>query len=453
MMVSGNEHTGFFHCDVILNEVPVIAGLNRDAERLIGQKQSTCVGKEIFQIHFFNYMLKTFLHELHLPVAREKCILEMPVQFRYNKCEVTSFILCQKSRLSFMLEIGFTSNGGQQDTGQCFSRASLNPLFVHDIGGLVVFNRNGVLLANRGAGKILCQPLDKIHQWSHAQLKAVLTDDQVESVSMRINDILMLDKPNTSFECSILSGRNEENWLECFGCRIRYERKPACLVSFHDISLQKRFARVHPHLVSDNTAVITERQRIARILHDSAAQNLSLALMRLAMLRPKTQETEEYELVMESYRLVMSCARQLRDLSHQLDDNDPDNDNLIKTLKHTLIQLNRGNGPKFSLIDRCADGLRLPPNLRIAISNVLGELFANICRHSESRNAIVILETTGGALKIIVKDDGRGFQCESGADFGFGLKHVRNRILSLNGDFSIRSQKNKGTRVEILLPL
>ena len=452
-MSSSTEYTAAFHCELNANGMPIIYSMNTDAEKLTGQTAAGCIGKEVFQIHLFEYMLRHFLHELEMPTQDQKHILAMPIHFPYNQFDVTHFVLHQHSSKRFLAEIQFTEGTRNPTPVPSCTRAIIAPVFDNDLCGIVIFNPKGVCFANPGAGKVLRHATEDICQWNHAQLMDVVSDTDSQLVTTHIGDVMRLETPHAAFQCSIRSGNNEEKWINCFARRIRYERKPACLLTFCDNSLQKRFEQVHPHLVNDNSAVFTERQRIARILHDSAAQNLSLALMRLAMLRPRIQQSEEYELVMESYRLVMSCARQLRDLSHQLDHDSTENDNFLKVLNQTLAQLNRANGPHFSLIDRCPAGVRLPSNLRIAVSNCLGELFANICRHSESKNAVVIMEMVSDSLKIVVKDDGCGFYCDDASSFGFGLKHIQRRIESLGGKFLIQSSMGVGTRVEMIFPL
>jgi signal transduction histidine kinase len=83
---------------------------------------------------------------------------------------------------------------------------------------------------------------------------------------------------------------------------------------------------------------------------------------------------------------------------------------------------------------------------------VVREALQNVIRHSESRTAdcLVRLDT---ALRVTITDTGCGFDAQSVPGGHFGLRGMRERVLSLGGEFKLESQPGRGTILEFSLPL
>jgi signal transduction histidine kinase len=79
------------------------------------------------------------------------------------------------------------------------------------------------------------------------------------------------------------------------------------------------------------------------------------------------------------------------------------------------------------------------------------ESLTNVAKHAGADAAPVRLSHSGGRLRLIVEDDGRGFE-PNGARSG-GLANIRDRVEALHGKLSIESQLGAGTSVSAELPL
>jgi len=93
---------------------------------------------------------------------------------------------------------------------------------------------------------------------------------------------------------------------------------------------------------------------------------------------------------------------------------------------------------------------RLPEQVELAAYHVVSEALANTVKHAAASDVHIYVEAGQGALRIKVRDDGRG-----GATFarGSGLVGLRDRVEALGGNLSLHSPRGAGTTVSIALPL
>lgn len=97
---------------------------------------------------------------------------------------------------------------------------------------------------------------------------------------------------------------------------------------------------------------------------------------------------------------------------------------------------------------------RLPPDVETTIFRIVQESLSNVRRHAHAGSVTVRLEQHGSdAVRILVEDDGIGFDPASVADDHFGLEGIRQRALLLGGEPVLTSSPGRGTRVVVTLPL
>ena len=86
------------------------------------------------------------------------------------------------------------------------------------------------------------------------------------------------------------------------------------------------------------------------------------------------------------------------------------------------------------------------------------ELLVNVAKHAQANQVTVLMEVTDGVLKIVVQDDGVGFDSRElsqpeGIKGGFGLFSIKERMTDLGGALEIESQPGKGGRAILTVPL
>ncbi|WP_159439329.1 ATP-binding protein [Tenacibaculum agarivorans] len=193
----------------------------------------------------------------------------------------------------------------------------------------------------------------------------------------------------------------------------------------------------------------TERKQIAEILHDNVSALLSSANMHLQA--SHKQFGDEIPIELEKTRqIIVEASQKIRDLSH----------NLVSSilLKFGLEFAIKDAAKKFSNSEikiNAAVGTihRYAQDYEIKVFNIVQELINNVLKHSQAKNAYIILEEEDAVLNLIVKDDGVGFDQVSEEETGIGLSQIKARIRMMDGQFFIDSTKGKGTKVMVNIPV
>ena len=102
-----------------------------------------------------------------------------------------------------------------------------------------------------------------------------------------------------------------------------------------------------------------------------------------------------------------------------------------------------------------ADG-DLPLPVKTALFRIVQEALTNIARHSEAKMVSVLVQKSAEEVRLLVEDDGRGFDERSArpaAGGHVGIHGMRERAAMLNGKLWIESSQGKGTTVCVVIPL
>jgi signal transduction histidine kinase len=88
------------------------------------------------------------------------------------------------------------------------------------------------------------------------------------------------------------------------------------------------------------------------------------------------------------------------------------------------------------------------------VYNIVQELINNVLKHSEAQNAVILLKEDKRTLKIVITDDGKGFDPKKVKNKdGIGINQIEARVFMLKGIMNIESEIDGGTRIEINLPI
>jgi signal transduction histidine kinase len=200
----------------------------------------------------------------------------------------------------------------------------------------------------------------------------------------------------------------------------------------------------------------SERRHLSRELHDQIGQALTAAKINTEMLRTAVP-SESVARLNENAAILDGLLQQTRQISLDLRPPLLDDLGLIAALRwYVNQQAERARlEAKFSA-DPGADDV--PPHIQILFFRVAQEAITNVVRHAEARRLTVELRRAESSLRLIVRDDGKGFDvaaaelhAEEGASLG--LLGLKERPALAGGSVRIISSLDQGTTVEILLPL
>lgn len=202
-------------------------------------------------------------------------------------------------------------------------------------------------------------------------------------------------------------------------------------------------------------AVLAERQRLAREMHDGLAQVLGATHLRLRGLGPRAEGLHDARLVEELEDIADSCQEAYQDVREAISGlREAAPHGLLASLRNYVDKFARQSGLQASLVCDVAHDLDLSPRCEVQVVRVVQEALTNVRKHADATRALVRVSETGRSTVFTVEDDGCGFELLPGAERdGYGLQSMRDRIQLLNGRLSVESAPGRGTRVVAEVPV
>ena len=198
-------------------------------------------------------------------------------------------------------------------------------------------------------------------------------------------------------------------------------------------------------------AVMEERNRLARDLHDSAKQKAFAALAQLGtvngMSRNLPQELSPH--LSEAETLIYEVIQELSFLIQEIYPIALQEKGLQTTLREYVFEWEHRNDAVVNL--NIQNGRDLPLETEQAVYRVIQEALANIARHSKAKRADISLVYNHEVLQVMIADDGCGFDMQQKAK-GMGFRSMRERISSIRGTLQVQSAPGQGTRLIIQIP-
>ena len=201
-----------------------------------------------------------------------------------------------------------------------------------------------------------------------------------------------------------------------------------------------------------------ERRRIARELHDGAAQNLFGITINLSNLeQQKANPAETSRLIAECQSLAEQSLQEVRTFSYLLHPPILDQAGLALALQWYVEGFTKRSGIYVNLIVLEEIG-RLPLEVETALFRIVQESLTNIRRHSGSETASIRLEKQTSEVKLEIADHGHGMASsglpdaiDNVAELGVGIPGMRQRLRQLGGRLHIQST-NHGTTIVAVVP-
>jgi signal transduction histidine kinase len=207
----------------------------------------------------------------------------------------------------------------------------------------------------------------------------------------------------------------------------------------------------------EREAIIEERRRIAREIHDGVAQSLSYLNLKTKsvsdLLTSKdnvqalTELNEIREVVQDTYEDIRESIDQLSTEIKSV--------SILASLGYYVREFSSNNGipVQFEISKPFA---QLSPVAELQLLRIAQEALTNVRRHAMASSVEVTLRNTAGEVEMVVKDNGKGFNLEELEEYppGYhGLAIIRERAEGLGGNVLITAAPNQGTEVKVNLPV
>ncbi|GAA4204264.1 sensor histidine kinase [Actinocatenispora rupis] len=213
-------------------------------------------------------------------------------------------------------------------------------------------------------------------------------------------------------------------------------------------------AGLHAQLLSAarEAGVLDERARLAREIHDTIAQGLTGIITQLQAAKG-VPEKERY--LETSLGLARQSLGEARRSVQALRPAPLEDAHLPEAVTQVVADWSALHGVPATA-DTTGTPRRMHPEVEVTLLRACQESLANVARHARAGRVGVTLSYMEDVITLDVRDDGVGFdpddRPEAGADGGFGLTGMRQRVTRLGGSLSVESEPGAGTAISAIVP-
>lgn len=207
------------------------------------------------------------------------------------------------------------------------------------------------------------------------------------------------------------------------------------------------------------TAQETERKRISHELHDELGQALTVLKLQLRSIEQKLRDDQGTleEGCAEAQESVDRIIENLRRLSQDLSPAILEDLGLSAALNSLIENFSKHSGMEVSLDAQDLDEL-FPEKAKILIYRIFQEAFSNIAKHANASNISVKIGKQNSKAVFLIEDDGQGFDLSEArlrflSERGMGLATMDERARMMGGSLVISSEKSRGTKVALTVPV
>jgi signal transduction histidine kinase/HAMP domain-containing protein len=224
------------------------------------------------------------------------------------------------------------------------------------------------------------------------------------------------------------------------------------------VGLAVENARLYRH--SRQAAILDERNRMAREIHDSLAQGLTGIIVqleateRLAQRRPEQAGKALHRALDLARHSLQEARRSVWGLRPRTLEGSTLAEAVSGHISAMQEQEKDGLALHFSI---SGEERALSPDAELNLFRITQEALSNVQRHAQAHNARVQLSFEEGQVRLLMQDDGRGLSPAdlhdpSNGDGGFGLIGMKERASLLGGEMRVSSIPGEGTQVEVIVP-
>jgi signal transduction histidine kinase len=285
------------------------------------------------------------------------------------------------------------------------------------------------------------------------------TDDSRQSLALALGSVLPGDEPLERRELTLSWGDKEPRTCLVSARRLnsRDSDQQLLLVALEDVTERHHREALQHHLVEALVrARDEERRAIARDLHDHVGQALTAHTLHLEQLERSRDLGEAKRRAAELHQRVEELLSEVSRIASQLHPHRLEQLGLVAALGQHLAEFQGTHAVGVDFMATGFDGPteRLPPQVEIGVYRMVQEALTNVARHAEASSVNVIVHRSSGRLRVVVEDDGRGFEPVRPSDSTrMGLATLRERAQLLGGQLTVESSPGKGTTIAVTIPL
>lgn len=203
---------------------------------------------------------------------------------------------------------------------------------------------------------------------------------------------------------------------------------------------------------AEERAVLEERRRLARDLHDTVSQQLFAMHMHASSLPVLLERNPEHaqSIVEQLIQMSQLAQKQIRGLIAQLRPLELEGRSLSEAIEAWFPDYCRHNDLKGTLHVHMSESLS--DGIEHQMFMMIQEAMANVVKHASAKQVSLTLQESDGSYVVQVTDDGIGFNEKTNYTHSYGLSTMKERAQKLGGDLEVISKASMGTKVSIHIP-
>lgn len=201
------------------------------------------------------------------------------------------------------------------------------------------------------------------------------------------------------------------------------------------------------------TAVVEERQRLARDLHDAVSQQLfAISMTATAVGRTLDKDFEKAQRQIHLIEEMSSVAQsEMRALLLHLRPVHLEGKRLSQGLRELLLEL-QAKVPIDIAFDMDED-IQLSKGIEDHLFRIVQEALSNTLRHAKASKMEIRLQRPTETIRLTIRDNGIGFEMDAQKHASYGLMSMKERVNEIGGSLNIITAPGKGTRIDIRVPV
>ena len=269
---------------------------------------------------------------------------------------------------------------------------------------------------------------------------------------------LLGGSPLLNFENRYITKAGEVVWLEWTS--IYFPDKEIVFAIAKDVTTRKqiekeieeKYKKFKSLATYFKSSIEQDRKFLATELHEELAQLASVLKLDIDWIKTNTDGLPDASKHRIEHAFAISdlLLSTIRRISFSISPNMIDDLGLNATLDWLCKEFSVLNGIPCKFIGSYNEG-NLSPEVKLDFFRISQASLTNVMYHAQANNVCVSLEDIGDLITLTVTDDGKGFFIDEHLQ-KHGLKRMRDRATSINGDFVVNSEAGKGTRVCVTVP-
>jgi signal transduction histidine kinase len=224
------------------------------------------------------------------------------------------------------------------------------------------------------------------------------------------------------------------------------------------LGMERLRLQAQVHEQQNEMAVVAERNRIARDMHDGLVQYVYALGLQLEHARDLAgSEPQAVPPVLTSaIQQTNHVLSEMRTFIYQLRPIIMKEKELGQWVLDLCQQFQQATGIVVHAEVGASAGHELSPEISIALFRIIQEALANIYKHAQAAQAKLSLDFTARGARLLIEDHGRGFDVDAASEpsieHGHGLRNIYERVRDLGASLKLESAPGAGTRLEAVFP-